>query len=255
MNYEGRCDDGRRQRQCRNRPDSAAFRNGSLQYQYGSNKWLRCFLPADTEPTFRGWIPQNIGDKRQHAVNCFRHIPPAQRSRRRATESTQKAIRFPYTLAPQLQHLHLPVADWNAWETWQAQRFLARQPPERQRAHCLLRFPASRHPRVHADQQTKGFAVGYTPVLTSSIVNNLRYGLTRQGFENAGISNQAHVYLAAVAEPQAFTRSSSTIVPVQNLVDDVSWTRHTHNIQFGDNLRLIDDRQHHQRQFLSPTDR
>jgi hypothetical protein len=29
---------------------------------------------------------------------------------------------------------------------------------------------------------------------------------------------------------------------VQNIVDDVSWTKHTHNIQFGVNLRLIDDR-------------
>ena len=32
------------------------------------------------------------------------------------------------------------------------------------------------------------------------------------------------------------------IIPVQNIVDDMSWTKRTHNFQFGVNLRLIDDR-------------
>ena len=78
--------------------------------------------------------------------------------------------------------------------------------------------------------------------MSTSLVNNFRYGLTRQGVDDAGLSNQPHVSLAAVAQPQAFSRSTSYIIPVQNIVDDISWTKHSHNFQFGVNLRLIDDR-------------
>ena len=42
---------------------------------------------------------------------------------------------------------------------------------------------------------SKGFAVGYTIVLSSNLVNNLRYGFTRQGVDTAGTSNQPHVYI------------------------------------------------------------
>src|SRR5262249_27681605 len=38
-----------------------------------------------------------------------------------------------------------------------------------------------------------------------------------------------------------FTPSTLTTVPVHNLVDDVSWTKGRHTIQFGGNLRIITD--------------
>ncbi len=89
----------------------------------------------------------------------------------------------------------------------------------------------------------KGYAFGYTSILRPSLVNDFRWGLTRQGSTNAGISNQPQITLAGLSSPTAYTRTSSFIIPVNNLVDDLSWTKGTHTLQFGTNVRFIDDRQ------------
>lgn len=88
----------------------------------------------------------------------------------------------------------------------------------------------------------KGFAIGYTAVLTPNVVNSLRYGYTRQGVDNAGLSKAPHVSLDGITDPIAFSRSTGVIIPVQNIVDDLSWTKHDHALQFGANIRVIDDR-------------
>ena len=36
-------------------------------------------------------------------------------------------------------------------------------------------------------------------------------------------------------------RSTAFIIPVQNLTDNLSWTKHNHNLAFGGNVRFIDD--------------
>ena len=90
---------------------------------------------------------------------------------------------------------------------------------------------------------SKGYAFGYTAVLHPNLVNDFRWGLTRQGVSNAGISNQPEISLAALPTPTAYTRSGSFIIPANNLVDDISWNKGTHTLQFGANLRFIDDQQ------------
>ena len=44
-----------------------------------------------------------------------------------------------------------------------------------------------------------------------------------------------------MAQPVSTQRSTDVIIPVQNLVDDVSWTKQNHNFAFGGNIRFIDD--------------
>jgi hypothetical protein len=88
---------------------------------------------------------------------------------------------------------------------------------------------------------SRGYAIGYTAILRPNLVNDLRYGLTRQGGSNSGISNQPQITLAGLESPTAYTRSSSFVIPVNNLVDNLSWTKGAHNLQFGANLRFIDD--------------
>jgi hypothetical protein len=90
---------------------------------------------------------------------------------------------------------------------------------------------------------SKGYALGYTAILHPNLVNDLRFGLTRQGSSNSGISNQPQITLAGLESPTAYTRSSSFIIPVNNLVDNVSWIKGAHSLQFGTNLRFIDDQQ------------
>jgi hypothetical protein len=97
-------------------------------------------------------------------------------------------------------------------------------------------------PETSTLTNNKGFAAGYTAIFTSNLINNFRYGFTRQGVDDAGISNQPHVILAAVAEPQAFTRSTSASFPCRTLWMMCHGRSARHNFQFGGNIRLIDDR-------------
>jgi hypothetical protein len=89
---------------------------------------------------------------------------------------------------------------------------------------------------------SKGFAVGYTELLSSNLVNNLAFGLTRQGLSNAGLLSGPYVTLQGITPFQATTDSNYTIAPVYNLTDNFSWTKRNHNLAFGTNIRFIDDR-------------
>jgi hypothetical protein len=86
---------------------------------------------------------------------------------------------------------------------------------------------------------TKGFATGLTSVFSATKVNSFRYGLTRVGIENTGISNQQFVTFrtldAATGTARAFIRKT----PVHTLSDDFTWTRGRHEIKMGGVIRVI----------------
>ncbi|MBS1800505.1 MAG: TonB-dependent receptor [Acidobacteria bacterium] len=89
---------------------------------------------------------------------------------------------------------------------------------------------------------SKGFAAGYTELLSSNLVNNLVFGLTRQGFSNKGLLSGPYVTLQSITSLIPTTSSNSTIAPVYNLADNLSWTKHNHNLAFGTNIRFIETR-------------
>jgi Carboxypeptidase regulatory-like domain/TonB dependent receptor len=89
-----------------------------------------------------------------------------------------------------------------------------------------------------------GFVVGHTWTITKSLVNNLRYGLTREAFSQIGdhTANQysfRFVFDNVTNGPAFFTTSRTT--PVHNILDDVSWIKGRHTFQFGANIRRIDN--------------
>ena len=92
---------------------------------------------------------------------------------------------------------------------------------------------------------SKGFAVGYTGVLRPNLINNFRWGYTRQSIGVLG-SNDTESFIrfrglndGTTTQTLAFTRSQSYQVPVHNFTDDVSWTKGNHTWQFGANIRFI----------------
>jgi hypothetical protein len=86
---------------------------------------------------------------------------------------------------------------------------------------------------------SKGVSLGYVAAFTSNVVNNLRYGFTRQAFSQGG-PNQTHfVDFRGIDEPIGYNRSTAARIPVNNLVDDLTWTKGKHTIQFGGNWRVI----------------
>jgi hypothetical protein len=96
-------------------------------------------------------------------------------------------------------------------------------------------------PNDFLTNNSKGLFVGYTALFRSNVINNLRYGLVRQGLGDTGLGISDYNYFRGMANFQGagFTSSELTNVPVHNIVDDVSWTKGKHTIQFGGNLRVI----------------
>ncbi|HEY9436498.1 MAG TPA: carboxypeptidase-like regulatory domain-containing protein [Blastocatellia bacterium] len=90
--------------------------------------------------------------------------------------------------------------------------------------------------------QPKGFVIGDAWTISNSLVNNLRYGLTRQAFTRGGDSTSNLINFRFIYQPVGFVRPLSRVVPVHNITDDLSWTKGAHGMQFGTNIRLISNK-------------
>jgi len=102
-------------------------------------------------------------------------------------------------------------------------------------------FPLADEPPndIHTDN-TKGIAVGYTALLSTTLINNFRWAFIRQGLGDAGVNSQNYVYFRGLDPTNGvFWQSTFVNVPVNNFVDDVNWTKGKHTFQFGTNLRLV----------------
>jgi len=90
---------------------------------------------------------------------------------------------------------------------------------------------------------SKGIFAGYTAVFSNTLINNLRYGLIRQGLGDTGLGVTDYNSFRGMAFVQGagFSPSTLTNVPVHNIVDDLTWTKGKHTFQFGGNLRIINN--------------
>ena len=106
-----------------------------------------------------------------------------------------------------------------------------------------LRISPAIAPSSRLEDNSKGIAAGETWSITPHIVNDVRYGLIRQGFSNRGTSQGDYTTFRflndASSDPYYITRSSVVNVPVNNLVDNLTWTKGSHTLGFGGNWRLI----------------
>lgn len=88
---------------------------------------------------------------------------------------------------------------------------------------------------------SRALAAGYTAVLSPTLVNTFRYGFTRESFSQQGLATQPLVSFRFIDDLVPLTSTNSFQIPVHNWVDDVSWTRGKHTLQFGTNVRLINN--------------
>ncbi|HKW35394.1 MAG TPA: TonB-dependent receptor [Candidatus Acidoferrum sp.] len=84
-----------------------------------------------------------------------------------------------------------------------------------------------------------GIVAAHTWTLGRNWVNNFRYGFTREAFSQLGDSGANNVNFRFVFSPLAFSRTVNRTTPVHNFLDDVSWIKNSHTIQFGTNVRVI----------------
>jgi hypothetical protein len=85
----------------------------------------------------------------------------------------------------------------------------------------------------------KGIGFGHTWTVSNTIVNRFTYGLTRASFTDGGDSTSNLVTFRFIFRPSGFIRTLRRSTPVHNFVEDLSWIKGNHTIQFGGNARLI----------------
>ena len=86
---------------------------------------------------------------------------------------------------------------------------------------------------------SKGLAAGLTSALSPNLTNSLRYGYVRQGYSTNGIGQGAYANFYGMSTLQAETRNTAVTIPVQELVDDLTWTHARHTFNFGAQYRLV----------------
>ena len=87
-----------------------------------------------------------------------------------------------------------------------------------------------------------GIAGGHTWTISNSVVNNFRYGFTREAFSDQGDSSENAITFRFIFSPLMFTRTVERVTPVHNFTDDLSWVKGDHSFGFGTNIRLIRNR-------------
>ncbi|HSY33024.1 MAG TPA: TonB-dependent receptor [Verrucomicrobiae bacterium] len=101
-------------------------------------------------------------------------------------------------------------------------------------------------PELTTVNYSKGYSVGYIAVLRPNLVNNFRYGYTRESFGEIGNHTTDVIFFRGLNDNNtpnnsslAVTNSNNYQVPVHNFVDDVSWTKGRHSLQFGFNINIL----------------
>jgi hypothetical protein len=88
-------------------------------------------------------------------------------------------------------------------------------------------------PNNLALNNSKGLAFGVTSVLRPSLINDFRYGYTRQGRENTGIAKFAAVQFRGLDDPVGLNRAFRALIPVHTISDTATWTKNDHTVSFG----------------------
>ncbi|HXP08159.1 MAG TPA: TonB-dependent receptor, partial [Acidobacteriaceae bacterium] len=233
LNYEGRRDSQGTSVNAGTVP-TANYRAGNLNYEYvnGGNDSVFTLTPANIQ----NMDPIGIGNSAPllQVLNAY----PQGNDPTQGDGLNSIGYRFPYTIARKYD-TYIARIDWNVTSNGKHTLFW-RGNLQNDREPTAPAFPGQ-PPATVALANNKGFAVGYTFLITSNLVNDVRYGLTREGEDTAGASNDSIIYFSEVAQPVTTQRSTAFIIPVQNLTDNLSWTKHNHNFNFGGNIRFIDD--------------
>jgi hypothetical protein len=151
--------------------------------------------------------------------------------------------------APNPQNLNTTIAkiDYNITRSG-SHRLFVRGNYQTDRDAKAPQFPGQPAANVIRDT-SRAIAVGYTGVLSNTVVNSFHYGLTRQSQDRLGIENAPIVTFRGIDDlhpgVSSLTPETSATtkfhIPVHNWADDVTWTRGKHTLQFGTNIRLINN--------------
>jgi hypothetical protein len=120
----------------------------------------------------------------------------------------------------------------------QRQSVFARGTLQQDNQATALQFPGLL-PASNIFGNNKGLAVGHIWSITNNLTNNLRYGFVREGTASNGSGAVPYVAFSAISAISATTKSTYYIVVTNNFIDDATYVKGKHTIQFGVNDRYI----------------
>ncbi len=133
------------------------------------------------------------------------------------------------------QNTYLARIDWSPSDK---HHIFARGQLQKDVSGNVEQFPGQ-GPSSIGTGNNKGLIFGHTWSITNNLINDVRYGYIRQGGSSTGIGKGDYVNFRFLDTPTSQTRTTITSVPVNNIVDNLSWTRGNHSLQGGVNWRLV----------------
>jgi hypothetical protein len=102
----------------------------------------------------------------------------------------------------------------------------------------LAEFPGQSPASIERDND-KGFSLHYTAILTPTLIHSFTYGLTRLGENLSGVGGTGFQFEPTALSPLQnwSARAKGRTNPVNNFLDDVTWTKGKHTISGGLNFR------------------
>lgn len=104
-------------------------------------------------------------------------------------------------------------------------------------------FPGQGPVYVDTDN-SKGISGNFTWTINSSLINNLRYGYIRQSIATTGSATGSYTEFRGISTPNGELSSTgplyynnASVVPTHNVIDDLTWSKGRHTVQFGGNYR------------------
>ncbi|SEG18919.1 Carboxypeptidase regulatory-like domain-containing protein [Bryocella elongata] len=137
------------------------------------------------------------------------------------------------TSVPSINNVYLARIDFNPNDN---HRFFVRGSFQSLASSFAPYYPGQPASKKDTDN-SRGLTGSYTWQIAPNKTNNLRYGYVRQSYASTGVGKGSYVNLRTIDLPEDNTRSSNTLVPMHNIIDDYTYTKGRHTIQVGVNYR------------------
>lgn len=93
-------------------------------------------------------------------------------------------------------------------------------------------------PNTRRVNKNFGYAAGYDAVLSPTLINTFRYGLSKIDEATVGLRTANAVVFRFISDFNALTSTNGREVPTHNIVNDTSWLKGDHTVKFGTNVRF-----------------
>ncbi|MDQ6675791.1 MAG: hypothetical protein M3Z09_00680, partial [Acidobacteriota bacterium] len=85
---------------------------------------------------------------------------------------------------------------------------------------------------------SKGYAIGYTWLLSPNLISTFHYGYTRQGTQSTSVQTAAASRFRDIDTLYSTTKGLTSIIPLHQISEDLAWTQGAHNITAGFAIRV-----------------